>query len=224
LGNVGAVDISRGAPVTAATRRGERAAAAGVLAEAFAADPLFVAAEPDPAVRSGLLSRVCRQLVEHAADCGTALVALDAAGTVQAVALWRPAIAAGANDRQVRLEVPQSHERPGLRLLGRHEQTLAGPLAMHAAGAAYLELLAVAPAARGTGLARALVDAVSEAAHRRRLTRVLLKTEQPQNVALYHHLGFTDVGHVAAPPALTDSWLLVRPVATDPTGAARDDR
>lgn len=68
-------------------------------------------------------------------------------------------------------------------------------------GGLYAGRLAVAPAARGQGLARRLVAAAEDEARRRRLPRVHVRVrlELPGNLALFTSLGFREVGRDAHP-------------------------
>jgi len=61
---------------------------------------------------------------------------------------------------------------------------------------AVLANLAVDPAARGAGLARALIDKAETACRARGIDRLVLTThvEMPGNLSLYRHLGWTETG------------------------------
>ena len=57
-----------------------------------------------------------------------------------------------------------------------------------------IEIVAVDPAAQGTGLGRHLIDFAQEQARRKGLTRLWLYTNEvmTENVSLYNHLGFRE--------------------------------
>jgi GNAT superfamily N-acetyltransferase len=74
----------------------------------------------------------------------------------------------------------------------------------------HLNMIGVRALARGTGLARELLDAVLELSRRRPGSQgVTLTTEDPANLALYEHCGFHVVGHARIVPNL-ESWGLFR--------------
>jgi ribosomal protein S18 acetylase RimI-like enzyme len=196
-------------------RDDEFSAAGDLLTSAFADDPLFAGAQPDHASRPSFLAWLFPRLLVRNARAGGQTLAVWDAAALTGIACWRPAEAAASAAAhrltKDRMAVPDEILEP-LSALGRHEQVLAPFLDAHASGAAHLELLAVAPTAQGTGLARRLVDGVADAARDAGLGSVLLETEQPANVALYRRLGFTEVAHVADGDTLAPTWVFVRPI------------
>jgi len=83
----------------------------------------------------------------------------------------------------------------------------------------HLNMIGVRPAARGTGLSRALVDEVHRLSREDSASKgVTLTTESPGNVSLYRHFGYETVGHAVVAPEL-ETWGFFRPDAgTDQEG------
>jgi ribosomal protein S18 acetylase RimI-like enzyme len=72
-------------------------------------------------------------------------------------------------------------------------------------------MIGVSPAARGTGIARRLLD------HVHAISRddtgsagVTLTTESAPNVGLYEHFGYQVIGHAQVEPGL-ETWGMYRP-------------
>jgi GNAT superfamily N-acetyltransferase len=77
----------------------------------------------------------------------------------------------------------------------------------------HLNMIGVRPTARGTGIARLLVDAVvALAATRPGTGAVTLTTEDPANLPIYRRIGFLEVGHARVDSEL-ESWGMARPPA-----------
>ena len=75
----------------------------------------------------------------------------------------------------------------------------------------HLNMIGVSRAARGTGLGRKLIDHVHLMSRNDASCQgVSLTTEDPANVPLYEHFGYTVVGHTRLSPALT-TWGFFRP-------------
>lgn len=181
-------------------------AAAPLLAEAFAADPLMrhAFAPLEPAHRA-LAALFAPPLAVCAARGGVQLEG-------EAAAAWLPAgglsplavLAAGF------WTLPLSLPARALLRLARHERGCARALAAPAASgaAAYLWLFGVRPAARGKGAGRALLEAAC-AAMAGRFARCLLKTENPGSAAFYARCGFAPCGSITPPSGLR-VWLFER--------------
>jgi GNAT superfamily N-acetyltransferase len=74
----------------------------------------------------------------------------------------------------------------------------------------HLNMIGVAGSHRGTGIARLLLDAVHDlSASDPASTGVTLTTENPKNVALYHHFGYEIVGEARVSDVTT--WGFFRP-------------
>lgn len=177
------VDLLTPADVPAATR---------TLAAAFAEYPLIRAVAPSNARRAS--AAFCRMLVRYAVAEATAYATADRA----AVACWLPpGHGAPSPLGLVRCGVVPLVWELGpsgvLRLerLGRQFEHFRR---RHVPGPHwYLMLLGVAPAARGRGLARAVLEPGFAAADRDRLP-CYLETEDAANVPVYTRLGFEVVG------------------------------
>src|SRR5215472_14204762 len=121
-----------------------------------------------------------------------------------------------------------AHLRTGCGAVAEADGELAGS-ALWAAhdGALYLGRLAVAPAWRGRGIARALVAAAEEAARRMALPRVRLSTRLAllDNRRLFAACGFVETSCEAHPGyaeptfVILEKWL--EAAATDPQGEAK---
>lgn len=76
---------------------------------------------------------------------------------------------------------------------------------------AYLWVLGVDPSRRGEGLGRATVAVALEQMREAGFDRCVLKTEQPDNVGLYEHLGFEVATATTVPASGLRPWVMVRP-------------
>ena len=178
------------------------------LAAAFADDPLMVHVQPDAHRRRTAVAALCRAAIVHSARHGGVVSHEHAA----AVAIWVPvdrmrieardALAGGIATLPLRIGLG------AFRRLVRHERwteeridELAEP------GDGYLWMLGVRPSHQGRGLSRRPVETVTAALGANRTC--WLKTEQPDNVSLYEHLGFTLVESNVPPDAPT-TWLFRR--------------
>jgi ribosomal protein S18 acetylase RimI-like enzyme len=181
--------------------------AAGVLARAFADDPLFAWALPDPARRTRALPYVFAGTLRHCRRRGGE----ETAGDVDAVVGWmrgehlrmspRDVLAAGLVTTPARLGLAAT------RRLQAHEAACERALVEAAPPRwAYLCVVGVEPTAQGRGLGRAVISASLDAMSSDHAT-CLLKTENPRNVAVYEHLGFRVVRTVQ-PPVGPESTLL----------------
>lgn len=84
------------------------------------------------------------------------------------------------------------------------------PLAL-AVPQVHLNMIGVTGAARGTGVARRLIERVHELSATQEWSRgVGLTTEDPANVPLYEHLGYRVVGHARVSEEL-ETWAFFRP-------------
>jgi ribosomal protein S18 acetylase RimI-like enzyme len=162
------------------------------LAAAFADYPLIRAVAPTNRERAS--AAFCGMLVRHAVADGTA----DATADRAAVACWLPPGRAAPSPLALLrcgvLPLIWELGLSGALLLERLGRQFEHQRRRHVPGPHwYLMLLGVAPAARGRGLARAVLRPGFDAADRDRLP-CYLETEDAANVPVYTRLGFALVG------------------------------
>jgi GNAT superfamily N-acetyltransferase len=201
-------------------------AAAELLALGFASEPGNLALYPDPDVRRTILETGARTFLRSTIRFGTAH-AVEVDGELGALALWHPPGAPSTSLRDLvglgrdKLGIAPTVVRavPGaalralrqpptaLRLVrtrGRAVRVASEGLTWH------LAFLATAPAHRGRGLARRLLE--------RQLARcdedgvaAWLETTDPVNPPIYERFGFRTVAHVAdADAAWLPGWWAMR--------------
>ena len=118
----------------------------------------------------------------------------------------------GVSAAHVPVPDPQADDfRPphGLFLLARLGPTAAGCVSLrrHDATTGEVKRLWVAPAARGQGIARALMTALESHARALKMTRLILDTNAAltEALALYRATGWTEIPPYTGPPA--DAWF-----------------
>lgn len=75
----------------------------------------------------------------------------------------------------------------------------------------HLNMIGVRRSAQGTGLGRRLIEHVHEMSRQdERSVGVTLTTEDPDNVPMYRHLGYSIIGHATVAPDLR-TWGFFRP-------------
>ncbi len=75
----------------------------------------------------------------------------------------------------------------------------------------HLDMIGVSHASQGSGLGRVLIEHVHLMSRENDASQgVTLTTENPANVSLYEHFGYTVVGHSRVSPAL-ETWGFFRP-------------
>jgi GNAT superfamily N-acetyltransferase len=189
--------------------RGERRAAARVLADAFVDDPGWTAVGPAGiARRHAYVRRICGGELLVAERCGGFVLATRDDGAVSAVLVGYPpeALPLGL--------LPTVAEAPGAVLAG--PATLLRSLrADQALGAGhpdephlYVSLLAVSPRRQRGGRGRALL---TEAIRRAGAAGVptYLDTANPANVPYYRSFGFAEAGRATLPRG-APLWYLLR--------------
>ena len=185
--------------------------AAGTLAEAYHDGALFCHVLPDPRRRAERLPWLFEGALLHCRRHGE----VEVVDGVDAVAGWvagprlalTPAdlVRTGLIAAPARLGATQS-----LRL-DRHERACEGPLLDAVTEAtAYLWMLGVRPERRGEGLGAHTVAVVLAAMARLGHRRCLLRTEEPDDVPLYRHLGFEVVEHLTELPSGLPAWIMAR--------------
>lgn len=217
--------------------RADEAAMVEVLTEAFASDALYLTLlGADAALRARLIrfivtanrlgGGVAVGVVEQASAAlppgstrerllGCALVEPPATASV-VVRGWR-ALRLGVRFAPVWLRLGNARVRV-LRRLHRRAHTLA-PRAPHH----YLTMIGVRTDAHGRGLGRALLGAVEAAVrHHPSSTGVALDTENPANVGLYQHWGFSVRGGFEL-AGMTVSCLFRAVPSASSRGASRRD-
>ncbi len=193
------------APVVRLARNGDWEVAAGLLARAFADDPLMVWLVPEAGERR---RRLPRQFARLFADCQTGCLRLMVEGG-EAVTLWHGPEEPTRNGRWTSLvtrwqwwRVAGPH-RSRFAALGRqiNRTRLPGP---HW----YLGVAGCDPSAQGTGQGGAVIRAGLERADADKLP-VCLETAKESNIGLYRRFGFevTREWRVADSPPV---WSMVR--------------
>ena len=184
-----------------------------ILAAAFAQDPMFRHVIPDARQRIRQLPRLFAGSLRHCARRGGVAV-VDASG----VAGWVDGahLSVGLVDaaRARMLIVPVTIGPAAMGRLNRHErqteamirQTCDGPFA-------YLWSLGVDPARQGGGLGRRTVTAALAQMRAAGYDRCVLKTEQPDNVGLYRHLGFEVAASGTVESSGLTTWIMIRSTA-----------
>jgi GNAT superfamily N-acetyltransferase len=173
-------------------KRVSAAAAADVLAPAFADDPVLTHLVRPSEVRL-VMGALCHDGFAEGVHAGGRLVA---------AAVWRPPGEHGSPLRQLpswaRLAARDPRAVPRLLRAGRTLDAL-HPAQPHW----FLSLLGVLPELQGTGLGSALVRPGLERAAGQ---LVHLDTGRPENVPWYRHFGFEVTEEVRAVPGAPPSW------------------
>ncbi len=185
--------------------------AATVLALAFADDPLWVAIAPEVPARARLLARLYRLVLAPAVDAGRVLAI---GRPVAGVAVWHlPGDARPGPRGLLDAAIAAAGLLPSGRRLARAftvQRAFAAMRHVHATGRiAHLEHVGVLPAARGRGVASALIRPILGRAEVAGLP-AWTETVTPGNVALYEHLGFTVVASVEVAGLGVTLWGLRR--------------
>lgn len=192
--------------------------ASRLLADAFRLDPWarHVLGAPGGS-RQAALRAIMRVPVRLAAERGGVVVDRGADGSLAAVSTWLPLdqreVTIGVVRRAGALLLPLRAGPVTMRRLTRDEAELDAVLArlLHrpqhpepdGGGDAYLWVLGAAASARGQGHGRTVVEQTCGEASRSGFGRLVLNTDNPDNVALYRRLGFTLVGTALRRSALT---------------------
>ena len=77
---------------------------------------------------------------------------------------------------------------------------------------AYLMAVGVDPALRGQGEGKRIIADVEKAAAAANHHTLTLKTENPNNVPLYEHLGFVLRGHAVMPWSKIPTWVMSKSI------------
>jgi GNAT superfamily N-acetyltransferase len=194
--------------VTASPRRASEGDLDGVIrvfAEAFARDPMITWPLPPGPTADAVVSLFGVLIREAYAGLDVIWVAGDE--DVDAAAVWLPP------EQVVRFDEVEAATRPKIAALtddggARYDafwDWLGGHLPDEPCW--FLDILAVRVAARGRGLASALVRHGLERAHAARLP-AFLETGNPANVAMYEHIGFRVHERADAPGGGPTIWFL----------------
>jgi GNAT superfamily N-acetyltransferase len=197
--------------------------AATVLALAFADDPLWVAIAPEAPARARLLGRLYRLVLAPAVDAGR-VIAIGR--PVAGVAVWHlPGDARSGPRGLLDAAIAAASLLPSALSLARAlrvQRTFAVMRQVHATGRiARLEHVGVLPAARGRGVASALIRPLLCRAEANGLP-AWTETVTPGNVALYEHMGFKVVASAAVAPLGVTLWGLRREGPARGESDARD--
>lgn len=168
-----------------------------ILTAAFADDPVWGPAFPDPAKREAQSAAYWRFMAGQALAYNDSLVTMGPAGLLDAVAIWfPPGVPEVAPEDEVayaELIAEQMPAEDAAALLDTGERFAAArPQAPHA----YLSLLATAPDARGRGEGMRLL-AASLARYDELGTDTYLESTNPGNDARYRGQGYNAHGNFA---------------------------
>jgi ribosomal protein S18 acetylase RimI-like enzyme len=182
---------------------------AEVYARAMAADPLNLSFFPSPRERT---LAVMYEMIARVAVRSRMLHATSPA--IEGAALWDfpgvPGFTARAMIRSGALRfVRLAGFRRALRM-GRYEGWAHEILSRHTPpGSAHLVLLGVEPAHQGRGAASRLLRPVLGELYAAG-TACCLETQNPENVSLYEHLGFSVALRTHVPGTEVGHWVMVR--------------
>ena len=192
-------------------------AAAEALARAFQDDPLQAYVFPDPSERASRSPEHFAPILRYGLLFG---VVLTTEGTPLGASVWLP-----PGEWEV---TPERAEEAGLndlpRVIGeeaaeRFFSALGGVETYHREIPShwYLMVVGVSPDGRGQGLGRALIQPIMDRADAAGMP-CYLETAQPDNVALYKHLGFRQVVDVVEARSGLRLWTFRRdPPTLTPT-------
>ncbi|MHA7135364.1 GNAT family N-acetyltransferase [Oerskovia turbata] len=183
-------------------RRSEHRAAATLLADAFATDPLFLDvfgdSRSDPAARRRALRLTSWMIGANRLLAGRRLAVADDQGLVAVAVVELPhgpvrrftgAVLAAARYLPVATSLPRA-ATGRLNRYGREARALAPASPHH-----YLAMVGVLPRAQGTGLGSALLDSVARLAEADpRSAGIGLDTENEANLRFYARHGFEPRG------------------------------
>jgi ribosomal protein S18 acetylase RimI-like enzyme len=190
--------------------------AAKALARAFHDDPLQKYVFPDPVERETRSPEHFAPFLRYGLMFGEVLTN---EGTPLGASIWFP-----PGQWEV---TPERAERAGLNDLPGAIGEVAAERFFSALGAVepyhrdlpphwYLMVVGVSPEGRGRGLGRALIQPIMDRADAAGLP-CYLETAQPDNVALYEHLGFRQIVDVVEPQSGLRLWTFRRdPPASTP--------
>jgi ribosomal protein S18 acetylase RimI-like enzyme len=164
------------------------------LVRAFSDDPLFTFVFPRAERRARDLRRLFAGSLRHAARVGGVATVEGGLGA----AVWTPRdamrVSIHAAWRAGMITLPFAIGPSAFRRLDRYEQELDVQTESAAVGDfAYLWMLGAHPDAQGRGLGRAAIENAFTAMRARGFHRCVLRTQQPRNISLYHHLGFDEL-------------------------------
>lgn len=185
--------------------------AAAALAEALCDDPFYQAVSQsaqDGAARQLMLSRYFAAALDEARVVGQVQIAGQ-----DGAALWLlpsdPKVEAAETARR-ELALADTIGPAGLATYRAVCAGMAAQVPAGLAGAWYLSILGVRPAARGAGLAQSLLAPTLAAADQAGAV-TWLETFNPLSLPFYQRLGFVTVHPLHEPVMGRDYWLLVRP-------------
>ncbi|MFJ6678488.1 GNAT family N-acetyltransferase [Microbacterium sp. NPDC091382] len=186
--------------------------AAGILAEAFAQDPVMSSIVPGPTRRRDRLTDLFHALLASGPYAtGTVDLARDAEGTILGVAAWEgPHSGQGSLARQA-AELPRFARALGWLGMPR-AVVLLSRLARHRPRAPhwYLAEIGVIDAARGSGVGKALLSAQLDTLDTTRQT-AYLESSTPDNRRLYRRLGFEEISPIEGVPGAQPVAMLRLP-------------
>jgi ribosomal protein S18 acetylase RimI-like enzyme len=195
------------------TRSTDLADAAATLAAAFAGGPAVTHVQPDLARQRRTLPAMFAPVLRLCDRSG----GVDLVGGTAGVCAWIPSPQLRIGPLAVlrsglwRLPLPGRFGPAATLRLLRHEHATDAALVRHAGPrVAYLWLLGADPQRQGEGLGRAALEAGLASMRAAGFDRCLLKTETPQNVALYTHLGFAQVDEVTPRSSGVPAWSFLR--------------
>lgn len=179
--------------------------ASGVLAEAFADDPLWCAAVPDRAERAEALPELFYGIAAWLMPHRVGLVT----GGGEAAALWEPPDAGDPTTVGLRACAAAVAGPKAADFLAQASEAITAAGAALSDGCYKLHWVGTLPRARGRGHARACIEPVLRAADDEGRP-CFLESSSETNVPFYRSLGFTVEGSVTVPGAGGPDVLLLR--------------
>lgn len=201
-------------PIVRTSKRGDVRAAARVLADAFADDPLMAYIWPDREARIASLPKYFEVSLRHVHSAGGGVqVVCGAGGRIAGVAVWDPP------NRWEQSTTSAIRAAPG-QLLALRTRVFA---ALRVRGTLeerhprhpphwYLSNIGTASAVRGAGYGRALLDSRLADCDANELSAYLVCTRR-ENIAYYEKFGFVVTESFSLPGNGPELWSMVRVAA-----------
>lgn len=185
--------------------------AAAVLSQAFENDPFMAYLFPDTEARSQKLTQLFLSLIRFSLRWEGVETSPDGSG----VLLWLPSKSfawpykAISIIRSGLVGLPVSIGRSAFKRLHVHDSVCEQALKQNAPeDFAYLWVIGVRSNCAGRGVGKKMLHTALDAMRRRGHSACFLRTENPQNVGLYEHLGFKQVLTETPPGSGIQYWLM----------------
>lgn len=185
--------------------------AAAVLGEAFAQDPFIAYMLPDPTTRVQQLTKLFLPLMRCSLRCGGVETSSDGGGALMWIsgATFAWPLKTMELVRSGLIWLPWSIGLPAFKRLQAHDSACEHAL-LHKAPKdfAYLWVVGVHPDYAGRGLGKQMIHSAMDTMRQQGHSTCWLRTENPNNVGLYEHLGFNQVLTKTPPSSGLQSWLM----------------